>query len=46
MQVNRVKVHNYLGMEVDYTTVGQVKITILGYIFFLSTGLRVPKACS
>ena len=32
MQVNRVKFHKYLGMALDYTTVGQVNITILNYI--------------
>ena len=32
MQVNRGKVHNYLGMKLDYTTVGQVNITMLEYI--------------
>ena len=31
MQVNCIKVHKYLGMKLDYTTVGQVKITILEY---------------
>ena len=29
MQVNRGKVHKYLGMTLDYTTVGKVKITML-----------------
>ena len=32
MQVKCRKVHKYLGMTLDYTTVGQVKITILEYI--------------
>ena len=32
MQVNRVKVHNYLGVKLDYTTIGQVNITMLDYI--------------
>ena len=32
IQVNCIKVHKYLGMILDYTTVGQVKITILEYI--------------
>ena len=32
MQVNCIKFHKYLGMILDYTTVGQVKITILEYI--------------
>ena len=30
--MNRVKVHKYLGMTLDYTKVYQVKITILDYI--------------
>ena len=29
MQANYRKVHNYLGMTLDYTTVAQVKITML-----------------
>ena len=32
IQVNCIKVHKYLGMILDYTTVGQVKINILEYI--------------
>ena len=32
MQVNRVKVHKYLGMTLDYYKFGQVKITMLDYI--------------
>ena len=32
MKVNRGKVHKYLGMTLDYTTVGQVKIAMLDYI--------------
>ena len=32
MQVNRGNVHNYLGMKLDYTTVGQVNINMLDYI--------------
>ena len=32
MQVNCVKVHKFLGMKLDYTTVGQVNITVLDYI--------------
>ena len=32
MQVKRVKAHKYLGMALDYSTVGQVKITMLDYI--------------
>ena len=32
MQVNCGKVHKYLGMTLDFTTVGQVKITMLDYI--------------
>ena len=32
MQVNWGKVHKYLGMILDYFTVGQVKITMLYYI--------------
>ena len=32
MQVNRGKFHKYLGMTLDYCTVGQVKITMLDYI--------------
>ena len=31
MQLNRVKVHKHLGMKLDYSTVGQVKITMLEY---------------
>ena len=31
MEVNRVKVHKHLGMKLDYSTVGQVKITMLEY---------------
>ena len=30
--MNRGKFHNYLGMKLDYTTVGPAKITILDYI--------------
>ena len=32
MQVNRVKVHKYLGVTLYYTIFGQVKITMLKYI--------------
>ena len=32
MQVNRGKVHKYIGVKLDYTTVDQVKITMLYYI--------------
>ena len=32
VQVNRGKVHKYLGMTLDYYKVGQVKITMLDYI--------------
>ena len=32
MQVKRLKAHKYLGMALDYSTVGQVKITMLDYI--------------
>ena len=32
MQANRRKVHKYLGMKLDYSTVGQFKITMLDYI--------------
>ena len=32
MKANQGKVHKYLGMALDYTTVGQVKITMLEYI--------------
>ena len=32
MQVNCIKIHKYIGMILEYTTVGQVKITILEYI--------------
>ena len=32
MQVKRGKVHKYLGMTLDYTTVGQVKVNMLDYI--------------
>ena len=32
IQVNCINVYKYLGMKLDYTTVGQVKIIILGYI--------------
>ena len=33
MQVNRVKVHKYLGLESYYSTVGQVNITRLDYFY-------------
>ena len=32
MQVNHGKVQKYLGIKLEYTTVGQVKITLLEYI--------------
>ena len=32
MLVSRGKVHKYLGMTLDYTTPGQVKITMLDYV--------------
>ena len=32
MQVNNGKVHNYIGMTLDWTKVGQVNITMLEYI--------------
>ena len=32
MQVNRGKVNKYLGTTLEYSTVGQVKITMLDYI--------------
>ena len=31
--MNRGKVHKYLGMTLDYYTVGQVNITMLEYIY-------------
>jgi hypothetical protein len=32
MTVSRGKVHTYLGMTLDYTVCGQVKITMIGYV--------------
>ena len=32
IQVNCIKVHRYLSMKLDYTTVGQAKIILLEYI--------------
>ena len=32
MQVNRIKVHKYIGMKLEYSTVVQFKITMLEYI--------------
>ena len=32
MKLNHGKLQKYLGMTLDYTTVGQVKTTILDYI--------------
>ena len=32
MKLCRVKVHDYLGMNLDYTIKGEVKITIIPYI--------------
>jgi hypothetical protein len=32
MTVSRGKVHKYLGMMLDYTTKGQVKITMFDYV--------------
>jgi hypothetical protein len=32
MTVSRGKVHKYLGMTLDYTVCGQVKITMIDYI--------------
>ena len=32
MQMKRGKVHKYLGMKLDYSTVGPAKITMLDYI--------------
>ena len=32
MQVKLGKVHKYIGMKLDYSTVGQLKITMLDYI--------------
>ena len=32
MQLNHGKFHKYIGMTLDYTTVGQVKTTMLDYI--------------
>ena len=32
MQVNCRKFHKYLGMKLEYTTVGKVKIAVLDYI--------------
>jgi hypothetical protein len=32
MSVSRGKVHKYLGMTLDYTVRGQVKITIFDYV--------------
>ena len=32
MKVNRGKVHNYLGIKLDYIKLGKVKITMLNYI--------------
>ena len=32
MQVNCGNIHKYLGMKLDFSTVGQVKITMLAYI--------------
>ena len=33
MQSNHRKIHKYLGITLDYTTVGQVKTTTLDYIY-------------
>ena len=32
MKLNHGKPHKYLGIKLDYTTVGQVKTTMLDYI--------------
>jgi hypothetical protein len=32
MTVSRGKIHKYLGMTLDYTVRGQVKITMFGYV--------------
>jgi hypothetical protein len=32
MTVSRGKIHNYLGMTLDYTVLGQVKITMFDYV--------------
>jgi hypothetical protein len=32
MRVSRGKIHKYLGMTLDYTVCGQVKITMFDYV--------------
>jgi hypothetical protein len=48
MMVRRGKVHTYLGMTLDYTVCGQVKITMSGYVDEILTAFNEadPKGCS
>jgi hypothetical protein len=39
MTVSRGKIHKYLGMDLDYTVRGQVKITIFDYVHDILTAL-------
>jgi hypothetical protein len=47
MTVSRGKVHTYLGMTLDYTVRGQVKITMIGYVDEILTAFDKadPKGC-
>jgi hypothetical protein len=47
MTVSRGKIHKYLGMTLDYTVGGQVKITMFDYIDEILTAFdkAEPKAC-
>jgi hypothetical protein len=47
MIVSRGKVHTYLGMTLDYTVRGQVKITMIGYVdeILIAFDKADPKGC-
>ena len=45
MKVNRGKVHKYLGMTLDFTTKGQVKISMVDFVKdIISTWEKAPKS--
>ena len=46
MTVKRDKVHEYLGMTIDYSDAGQAKVTMLDYVEEIMTAFakEIPKA--
>jgi hypothetical protein len=44
MTVSRGKIHKYLGMTLDYTVRGQVKITVFDYVDEIKTAFETSAA--